>query len=202
MKFLQTRQKVHSSFRIVLCTCQIWSYKTKLFWSYLSMKKRPLNNFLRRKLFIIFQKKKKKNPLDQDQVWEISSQNANLWALWKQIWAVVQTERHFGRQQHWFQSAGWILPPPWVWRSNHSPLIFPEWTDFLEIWHTVSLQHSFPGKFGKIMQGKRLVVLFVFCFLAQHFIYVATLWKNHCQNIFCHTRSWKCLCQVTSCLFC
>lgn len=40
MKFLQTRQKMHSSFRTALCMCQIQSYKTKLFWSYLSIKKK------------------------------------------------------------------------------------------------------------------------------------------------------------------
>lgn len=90
MKFLQTRQKVHSSFRIVLCTCQIWSYKTKLFWSYLSMKKRPLNNFLRRKLFIIFQKKKKKIP----------------WTKIKygKFQAKMQISEHYGsKYEQWFK---------------------------------------------------------------------------------------------------
>lgn len=39
MKFLQTIQEVNSSFRTAPCTCQIWSYKSKLFWVYLSTKK-------------------------------------------------------------------------------------------------------------------------------------------------------------------
>lgn len=59
MRFLQMRQKVHSSFTTALHACQIWSYKTRLFWSYLSIKNKWASEQFSEKKRSSFSRKKK-----------------------------------------------------------------------------------------------------------------------------------------------